>query len=112
LKAGFTLIVVVCPRPDRLARLAEAVKGCLMPEQSAKVSFCVPDEFATILDKLAIQTPETKPADATPEKRTRGYKVKSHFIKVSPVEAQAREQSALAIIAEKLRNPEIAGRRT
>jgi hypothetical protein len=103
LRAGFAVIVVVCPHHDQLARLERAVKGCLMPEQSAKVSFCAPDEFVAILDTLTIQEAATKSIEAPPEKRTRGYNVKSHFVQVSPEEAKAREETALGIIAKKLR---------
>lgn len=85
-------------------RLAEAVNGCLAPEQSAKVSFCLPDDFAACLVNLIIQDGLEKPHDAPAEKRTRGYKIKSHYVEVSPAEVQAREERALSIVAGKLRS--------
>ena len=105
LKAGFSCIAVICPRPDRLSRLEEAVRGCLTPAEAAKVCFFSPDDFAVHL-KSATQAESAANAPVAPtEMRRRGYKVKRSFVDVSPEEAKAREDAAIKIIAERLKRP-------
>jgi hypothetical protein len=105
LKAGFARIAVICPRPDRLVRLGEAVRGCLAPAEAANVIFFSPDDFAAHLQTVSRGEQEAAAPDAPTETRRRGYKVKRNFVKVSPEEAKAREQMAIKMIAERLRRP-------
>ena len=105
LKAGFATVAVICPNANRLSRLAEAMKGCFGPELLAKIGLYSPDEFVAYLQKATLeQAPDPSQSDA-PETRRRGYKVKRHFVELSPEEAKAREDSALKMIAEKMRRP-------
>lgn len=102
LKAGFSKIAVICPSADRLSRLAEAMKGCFSPEQASKIGFYSPDDFISYLQTATLEAePSDKPAPT--EERRRGYKVKRSFVQLSPEEAKAREDSALKMLAEKMR---------
>ena len=104
LKAGFSKVAVICPNADRLSRLAEAMKGCFSPDQISKISFYSPDDFISYLQTATLEAaPSDKPAPT--EERRRGYKVKRSFVQLSPEEAKAREDSALKMLAEKMRRP-------
>jgi hypothetical protein len=103
LKAGFSRVAVICPRSERLARLEEAVNGCLAPIQSKQVGFYSPDAFISFLQNLALE--EIQPSEEVapaPEIR-RGYKVKRSFVALSPEESKAREDAALKMITGKMR---------
>jgi len=103
LKAGFSRVAVICPRTERLARLEEAVNGCLAPVQSKQVAFYSPDTFIAFLQALALEELRT-PAEATPAPEVRrGYKVKRSFVTLSPEESKAREDAALKMITERMR---------
>ena len=86
LKAGFSQVAVICPRTERLARLEEAVNGCLAPVQSKLVAFYSPDAFIAFLQTLALKEIQT-PEDTGTEVR-RGYKVKRSFVALSPEESK------------------------
>jgi hypothetical protein len=103
LKAGFAHIAVICPRPDRLSRLEEAMRGCFPPEETARIFFYLPEEFVLYLQRTWDEGSPPKVTGAPAEKRRRGYKVRRSFVEVSPEEAKLREESALKMIAEKLR---------
>jgi hypothetical protein len=104
LKAGFAQIVVLSPRQDRLARLKQAVHGCFSPEQVAKISFYLPDEFITYLQNATLEKAKMSQTAEPVEERRRGYKVRRQFVELSPEEAKAREESALKMLAEKMRH--------
>ena len=104
LKAGFARVAVICPNADRLLRLAEAMKGCFSPDQVSRIGFYSPDDFISYLQTATIEeTPTGTPAPT--EERRRGYKVKRSFVQLSPEDAKAREDSALKMLAEKMRKP-------
>jgi hypothetical protein len=103
LRAGFVRIAVICPRPDRLARLSEAVKGCLAPDEAAKVSFHSPEDFITHLQSVIIEEPASPQTSPPTEERRRGYKVRRHYVELSPEDAKAREEAAIKMLAEKMR---------
>jgi hypothetical protein len=103
LKAGFKQIVVICPRPDRLSRLEEAVRGCFPAGEFTKMSFHSPDDFIALLQKPTGTGSGAPPPNAPIEKKSRGYKVKCSFVEVSEEDAKARDHTAIKALAEKLR---------
>ena len=107
LKARLACIAVICPRPDRLSRLEEAVRGCFASTEAANVSFFSPDDFASYLRTTTRDDTAAKIPDIPTETRRRGYKVKRSFVEVPPEEAKLREASALKTIAETLRRPPV-----
>jgi hypothetical protein len=102
LKAGFTRIAMVCPKADRLSRLSMAMKGCFAPEEFERIHFYTANEFIAWLQSASVEESKLKAPPDT-EVRRRGYKVKRSFVQLSPEEAKAREESALKMLAEKLR---------
>jgi hypothetical protein len=105
LRAGFAQVAVICPRPNTLARLREAVNGCLAPEEASKISFHSPEDFIAHLQSATIEEPASQQTSAPTEERKRGYKVRRHFVEVSPEDAKAREDAAIRMLAEKMRRP-------
>jgi hypothetical protein len=103
LKARFSRVAVICPRPERLARLEEAVNGCLAPVQSKQVGFYSPDAFISFLQNLALEEIQPSVEAATAPEIRRGYKVKRSFVALSPEESKAREDAALKMITGKMR---------
>jgi len=103
LKAGFVRIAVICPRPDRLARLSEAVKGCLPPDEASKINFYSPEDFITSLQNIIVEAPASPQTTPPTEERRRGYKVRRHYLELSPEDAKAREEAAIKMLAEKMR---------
>ena len=102
LKAGFSRVAVICPRSERLARLEEAVNGCLAPIQSKQVGFYSPDAFISFLQNLALEEIQPSVEAATAPEMRRGYKVKRSFVALSPEESKAREDAALKMITGKM----------
>ena len=101
-KANIGRIAVVCPNADRLSRLEEAMKGCFSAEQVSRIGFYSPDEFISYLQTATIaEAPSEKPAPT--EERRRGYKVKRSFVTLTPEDAKSREETALKMLAEKMR---------
>jgi hypothetical protein len=103
LKAGFSGIAVICPKPERLNDIADAVRGCMSPEDRAKVSFYSPDEFVAYLQKFISEEPSSITPPSPVEERKRGYKVKRTYVQLSPEELKAREDEAIKLVAEKMR---------
>ena len=103
LRAGFARVAVVSPRPDRLVRLREAVNGCLAPDEASKISFHSPEDFIAHLQSANIEEPPSQQTSPPIEERKRGYKVRRHFVQVSPEDAKAREDAAIKMVAEKMR---------
>jgi hypothetical protein len=103
LRAGFARVAVICPRPDRLARLSEAVNGCVSPEEASKIIFLLPEDFIAHLQSAIIEAPAPPETSPPTEKLRRGYKVRSHYVEVSPEEAKAKEEAAIKMLAEKMR---------
>jgi hypothetical protein len=110
LKAGFSEVAVICPKPDRLLRLSEAMRGCFAPEQVAKTKFYSPDEFIAHLQNATLEDAKTPINTGTGGERQRGYKVRRHFVELSPEESKAREDSALQMLAEKMRRTSSASK--
>jgi hypothetical protein len=108
-KAGFAKVAVICPNPERLSRLVEAMKGCFAPEQVAKIVFLSADDFIAHLQTETLAE-VSGPAKAEPaQERLRGYKVTRHFVQLSPEDAKAREDSALKMLAKKMRHAQRTG---
>jgi hypothetical protein len=99
LKAGFTPVVMISPKEDRLRQIKEAVAGALGTAEAAKVQFLTPDRFIAHLQELAIEDARIAPE---PE-RWRGYVIKRSVAKLTPEEAQALEQAALKVLAKALK---------
>lgn len=103
LKAGFSEVAVICPKADRLSRLAEAMRGCFAPAQVAKTKFYSPDEFIAHLQNATLEDSKILTNTEGSDERRRGYKIRRHFVELSPEESKAREDSALQMLAEKMR---------
>jgi hypothetical protein len=103
LRTGYTRVAVICPRPDRLARLSEAVKGCLAPDEASKVSFYSPEDFITHLQSVIVEEPPSSQTITPTEERRRGYKVRRHYVALCMEDAKAREDAAIKMLAEKMR---------
>jgi len=107
LMAGFSRVVVVSPKAEKLQAIEEAVKAGLGGEAAAKVSFHTPDQLIAALRAWAAE-PKAK-SEAPPvatERETLGYKVKRHGPTLTQEERGRQEESAIRIIAETMRRPE------
>ena len=98
-KAGFRQVAVISPDENRLRRIATAVESSLGPEPTKRVLYFLPDQLIPYL--------QTLPAEATPKpdqpKVMRGYKVTTKRVQMSPPEMKAREDAAIAAIAEAMK---------
>lgn len=103
LNAGFQHIAVISPSADRLEKIANAVRGCVSPEETARVVFLHPDDFIAHLQDLAIQDSIQPIAAAPKEKQYGKYKVKSSVVNLTPEEIKAREESAFGLLADTMR---------
>jgi hypothetical protein len=102
LAAGFSRVAVVSLRPKLLVQLAEAVPAALGGEAAAKVSYHTPEEFITELRKLAhsIQPSPLLPPNT---EIIGNYEVESEYPVFTPEERKQRENAALRLIAETMR---------
>jgi len=101
LRAGFPRVAVICPEAARLEKIRAAVQASLGPEATTHVSYATPDEFLAQLAALPLPAPPPTSAPA-PESPTirKGYAVKRKSATVSAEERAAREQAAIAQMAE------------
>jgi hypothetical protein len=102
LKAGFPFVAVVSSSEAKLRQMQEAVSGALGPELSVRVSYFLPDAFLAHLEQWA---KEDTAADVRQpaERVNRGYKVKRSVTKLTPEELQAKEASALRMVADAMK---------
>lgn len=98
-KAGFTSIVCVSPSEVQLRKIEAAVRNCLGNEIVALVKFFLPDEFIEHIRKLPTEASPTSPT----EERRRGRTVKSTRVRLSREEQKAREEKAIQLIADSMR---------
>ncbi len=108
LKAGFQTVAVVASSETKLRQMQEAVSGALGPELSARVGYFLPDAFLAHLEQLG----KEDAAAAVPqpaESLNRGYKVKRSVTKLTPEELQAKEASALRMVAEAMKQKPLGG---
>jgi hypothetical protein len=102
LGAGFTRVVVISPKTERLKAIGDAVQAGLGADKAGKVGYYTPDEFIVELRKLAEQTKNTIKPPAPQERVTRGYKVRRQDINISPEELRAKEAEMVRVIAESM----------
>jgi type IV secretion system coupling TraD/TrwB family protein len=100
LAAGFGRVAVVSPKPEKLGAIAEAVKAGMDSEAVAKVSYHTPEAFIAELGTLAKQFAPTEPSETT----TRGYKVRSHGPTLTEEERRLKEEVALRVMSEAMKN--------
>jgi hypothetical protein len=104
--AGFPIVAVISPKPERLSQIEEAVKAGLEPEDSARVGYFVPDQFIAWLRELSPTLTPPPPTTPTPaERTTRGYKVRRTAAKLTEEERQTKEDIALKAIARSMKKP-------
>ena len=98
-KAGFRQVAVIASDENRLRRIALAVESSLGTDSSKQVLFCLPDQLIAHLKDL----PETTIPKPDQPKVRRGYKVTTKHVELSPTEMKAREDAAIAAIAEAMK---------
>lgn len=104
LAASFTRVAVVSLRPKLLAQLAEAVLAALGAEAAAKVTYHMPAEFIAELRKLAHSVAAKPRPPLPPNTETIGnYEVESESPTLTPEERKQREDAAMRLIAETMR---------
>lgn len=101
LKAGFQTVAVVSSSEAKLAQMKEAVSGALGPELSARVGYYLPDALLAHLEQLAKTDAATVPP--RPEATRRGWQVKHSAPKLTPEELKAKEDAALRMLAEAMK---------
>jgi hypothetical protein len=99
LKAGFTIVAVICLDEERLSKIAAAVTGSLGSEAAARVIFAHPDAFIARLKEMAPPLPTI----GQPPKISKGYKVKHSVANLSPEAQKKREEAAIQSITETMR---------
>jgi hypothetical protein len=104
LAAGFPRVAVVSLRPKLLEQLAKAVAAALGADAAEKVSYHTPEQFISELRKLAVNTPaKPQPAPKPNTEIIGNYEVESEFPTLTPEEQKQREQAAIRLIAETMR---------
>ena len=103
LAAGFGLVAVVSPKPERLAAIAEAVQAGLDAEAASKVVYCTPDGFIAELRRRAQAMQPCEPPGAPDERTTQGYRVRRRGPALTPAERKAKEDIAIQILAEAMK---------
>lgn len=97
-RAGWKNIAAIGVGPGKLVELREAVTMSLGADVASLVRYYLPDAFIEYLKDLP------PPEPPVPEVRTvKGYKVKTTFPKLSPTEAEAKENAALRLMADMMR---------
>jgi hypothetical protein len=104
LAAGFSRVAVVSPKPEKLQAIKEAVEAGLGAGEAAKVSYHSPDELIAELKRIAAEA-ERKPASPSGlgEKIVRGWKVRQHKPTLTADEQWAKDDMALKIMAEAMK---------
>jgi hypothetical protein len=97
LKAGFSMVAVICLDGERLKKIEDAVSGSLGPELAGRVRFFQPDPFIEYLKQLKA------PAAAPSEAIVSGYKIRRSTRDHSPQERRQKEDIANRVIAEAMR---------
>jgi hypothetical protein len=100
MKAGFSRIAVIGVSEDKLGKLSAAVANSLGPDKAPCVSYFLPDAFIASLSAM----PQSE-APSEPAARTRGGRVvKRKVVTLSSEEAKAKEDEALKLMAEMMKN--------
>ena len=99
LKAGFHQVAVVSQDESRLHRLQARIESALGEQCGKQVQYFLPDQFIDFLKS----TPTEPPAKPDQPTVYRGYKVKTNRVALSPQEMKAREDAAIATIAEDMK---------
>lgn len=97
LDAGFTHVVAITPKPDRLEGLRATIEQQLEDDELERVRCLLPDEFFSFLKEI-----DTPVADGAPMAR-RGYKVNTKYKTMREREATARQQQIASVIAQAMR---------
>jgi hypothetical protein len=104
LAAGFSRVAVVSLRPKLLVQLADAVPAALGADAAAKVSYHTPEEFISELRKLARSVAAKPKPPLPPNTEVIGnYEVESEYPMFAPEERKQREDAAIRLIAETMR---------
>ena len=104
IKAGFTSVVVISPKAERLRQIEEAVKAGLDLAEASYVGYFIPDQFIAWLRDFAPTVASPPPSPPIPSERTtRGYKVRRSAAKLTEEERRAKEEIALKAIAESMK---------
>jgi hypothetical protein len=97
LDAGFSYVVAITPKSDRLEGLRATIEQQLDDHELERVRCLLPDEFFAFLQGL-----ESPAAPRTPGV-TRGYNVKMKYQTMREREATARQQQIASVIAQAMR---------
>ncbi len=103
LKAGFSVVAIVCIDESRLKRIESAVAGSLGHERAAQVAYYHPDSFISSL--VPPPLPPSPTAPSLPTER-RGYKIKRSVSDKSPETLKARDKAAIQSILELMKSKE------
>ncbi len=103
LEAGFARVAVVSPSPERLRRIAEAVRAGLGPKEAAKVTYHAPDDLIGHLRTLAEELRPRSQAAAPGEWQSHGRTVRTHVPRLSEAEQAQREDMVNRILLDATR---------
>jgi hypothetical protein len=96
LDAGFTHVVAITPKSDRLEGLRATIEQQLEDHELERVKCLLPDQFFAFLHELE------GPAPRAPGPG-RGYNVKTKYKTMREREATARQQQMASVIAQAMR---------
>jgi hypothetical protein len=97
LKAGASMVAVICLYEERLKKIKAAVSGSFGTDTAARVGYFQPDEFIAHVKTLPVEAPEK------PEVKRRGYKVKTVVSQLSAEAQKEKEAAVNRTIADSLR---------
>jgi hypothetical protein len=96
LVAGFGRVLAVSPEKRSLSQIKALVAASLRSDQSAKVSYCAPDELFDMLEAIEADS-------MTSESMVRGYQVKVRLKHGRPNEREAKRGTVAVVIARALK---------
>lgn len=99
LKAGVTLVAIICVEEVRLSKIQRGVAGTFAAEDAARVKFFEPEQFISFLKILDSPISESSPKPA----KIKGWKIKRTVAEISPEMRAEREAEYHRQIAEALR---------
>lgn len=100
LKAGYPVVMVICLEPERLRKIAAAVRGSLGAEAADRVQYLDPEAFIRHLKAIPVPVPKVSASQVATR---HGYKIKRTFDALSAEEKKRRETEAIKSIAETMR---------
>jgi hypothetical protein len=104
--AKFPRVAFVSAKPEKLQEIKEAVEAGLGANQAAKVSYHSPDELIEELKGIAAEAAKKPAPPSVPgEKIVRGWKVRQHKPALTAEEQRAKDDVALRVMAEAMKQP-------